>query len=152
MADPNPNRVRAANDALWALVEATIPDAVRHRNPSGHKQPAAKTDGLAGYVAQQDDEQPEIVGVMCGPVYDLKAVTELTFAFSGKTKDARKLAAHAYLELLKAALEADRLLGGVVSYADIAGAQTVDVADSDWMAGGLYVQVGMLFDAPTPAG
>lgn len=153
MADPNPNRLLAACDALWALVEATFTGATPIRNPDGHKQPSPKVDGMAAYVAQQDDDQPEVVGVMCGPIYDLKAVVEVTLAFSGKTKQDREVAATAYLELLKTALEGDRQLGGAVSYADIAAAPKIDVADSPWMAGGRYVQVGLLIDnCKTPAG
>jgi hypothetical protein len=146
------NKVRDAHQRLWALVEATFPDASRHRNPAGPRAPTAKAGGLAQYVSLTDDNMPDIVGVMCGPVYDLKATPELTFAFSGKTKDERQEAAYAQVELLKAAIAADRQLSGAVSYCDIAGVQPTDVADSDWMAGGLYVQVGLLLDAPTPAG
>ncbi|KQV66636.1 hypothetical protein [Caulobacter sp. Root343] len=152
MADPNPNRLRAAHDALWALVGTLFAGDTLHRNPSGLKAPAAKTDGLAGYVAQHDDNLPETVGVVCGPIYDLKATAEVTIAFSGKTKDDRQAAAYVKLEMLKTAIAADRQLGGAVDYADIAGAQPTDVPDSDWMAGGLYVQIGLLFGAPTPAG
>lgn len=156
MSDPNPNRIRAAHDALEVLLKATFPDVDCQRNPSGHKPPAAKVGGLASYLALQDDNQPEVVGVLTGPIYDLQATAKLIVAFSGKTKDARNVAAYAQVELLKAALDprqgGDPTLGEVVDYCDVGLVADMDVADSDWMAGGLEVEIGLLFSAPTRAG
>jgi len=146
------NKLRAANNGLWALVQAAFSDAALERNPAGYRTPAAKANGLATYVAQEDDDAPEVLRTMCGPIYDLRAATFLTFALSGKNKDEREVAAFALLDRLQTALKADRQLGGAVEYADIAGSQPCDVPKDHWMAGGLVVEVGLLFDAETPAG
>lgn len=147
------NKLRAAQNALWALISTTFKDiALTERNPSGYRTPAAKTDGLATYVAQEDDDAPETLRTMCGPIYDLRAAPTITLALSGKSKDEREVAAFALLDRLQAALESDRVLGGAVEYADIASAQPCDVPKDHWMAGGLHIEVGLLFDAKTPAG
>ena len=147
------NNLELANDGLWAVVEATYPDPIsRHRNPAGHAKPAIKDAGIAAYVAQVDDEDPEVLRVMCGPIYDLRASTTITFAFSGKTKAERQQMARASRDLLVAALEADHTLGGACEYADIDGSSAIEAADTDWMAGGLDVRVGLLFTAATKAG
>lgn len=154
MADPNPNKIRAVHDKFWALVLATFPEdaAQSHRNPSGHKQPAPKVDGLVGYLAMQDDNQPEVLGVLTGPIYDLQATPRLTLAFSGKTKDVRSDAAWAKVEALKAAVKADPTLGDTVDYCEVALPEDLPVSDSDWMAGGLEVGIELLFTAPSRAG
>lgn len=154
---PSPNKVRAGHDGLWALVSSTFADAGDglHHNPAGDKAPVAKVGGLAAYVAMIDDVAPEVLGVLCGgndPVYDLRVEPEIHFAFSGKTKDERALAAIAQLERLKTAIKANRTLGGAVSFAEIGVADDLGVADSHWMAGGLLVRVPLLFTASTPAG
>lgn len=147
------SQLELANDALWAVVETTFAEvSARHRNPSGHTKPAIKESGVAAYIAQTDDEDPEVLRVMCGPIYDLRAITTITFAFSGKTKDERQQMARAFRTRLVAALEADHTLGGACEYADIDGSSSIDAGDTDWMAGGLDVRVGLLFTAATRAG
>lgn len=152
MANPNPNRLRAAHDALAALLAATFAGVEPLRNPSGHKPPAPKSNGLATYLAIQDDNQPEVLAVLTGPIYDLMASPRLTIAFSGKTKDDRSQAAWAVVEQLKAAVAADRSLSGAVDFCEVALPEDLPVADSDWMAGGLEVAIELLFTAPTRAG
>lgn len=146
------NKVRAAHDALEALLDTAFADAARHRNPSGDKPPAAKSNGLAAYVALQDDTSPEVTGVMTGPIYELQAAAMVVLALSGKSKNERQAEAYVLLGVLTQALAADPTLGGAVEYADIGAAQPADVADSHWMAGGLEVTVNLLFHAPTAAG
>lgn len=145
------NKVLTAHEALGALLTVAF-DVPVEKNPDRHVAPANKVDGRAAYVALEDDELPDVLAVMTGPIYDLKVVPLVTLAFSGGSKEERKVLAYAALDTLRLALEADRSLGGTVDYADIASANAVDAAGSTWMAGGLEVGVGLLLSAPTPAG
>ncbi len=150
------NAIRRAHDALAALLTeafAEVDGLTLARNPSGHAPPKARAQGeLAFYLALIDDNEPEVEAVLTGPVYDLRATPTVVLAYFGGTKDARQLAAYAALDLIKAALASDPTLAGAVSYAELEAAAPADVADSDWMAGGLEVRMGLLFDAPTKAG
>lgn len=148
------NRIQEANAALWTLVEATFGADQPIRNPADRVQPKANTPGaLVAFVSQDDDEAAEVFGTMAtGPIYDLKVCPLLTFAFNGKTKTDRAAAAWAQVEILKAALAANRRLGGAVSWADIEDGEPIEAAANHWLAGGLEVRVRLLFSAPTPIG
>lgn len=150
------NAIRRAHDALAALLSAAFDEVdglTLARNPSGHTPPKARAQGeMAFYLALIDDTEPEVEAVLTGPVYDLRATPTVVLAYAGGTKDARQGAAWLALEPVKTALAADRTLAGAVSYAELEAAGPADVADNDWMAGGLEVRVSLLFDAPTKAG
>ena len=149
------NKVSAANDALWTLVQAAFPDAdgwTRERNPSAPKAPKPRSPGNpAMYCDQLDDEAPQLIRAFAGLLFDLKATSHVTFVFLGGDTD-RRVAAWAAVEELKAALAADPTLGGAVEYARIEAATDAAADRLEWMAGGLRVPVAMLFNAPSEAG
>lgn len=146
------NKIRAGHDALWAVVQATLPDGELHRNPAGHKKPASRGADLVQYVTQTDDTAAEVLAVMTGPVYDLEVTANVVVAYAGKTRDERQAAAYAAQGLLAAALAADRFLGGAVDYADLDTVDPVDSTETDWLADGLEIRVRLLVTAPTRAG
>lgn len=114
------NALQAAHAALAAVLERVFPEAPPVRNPNGHQPPRLKgSDLLAAYVALDDDEEPEVLAIMTGPVFDLKLAPRVTFAFVGRDKQARLDAAWLCVGALKAALAADRTLGGAVQYAEL---------------------------------
>lgn len=144
------NRVQAANDAVWALVQQTfgfLTGVVLHRNPKGQK--AWSADGFA--VVQTDDKEPETVRVLSGPIYDLSLEVEILFARRG-SEATRAGAEWDDIEILKAALLADVDLGGVVEDARLAGVETANLDTNTWIGGGLSARIRLLFAAPTPAG
>ena len=143
------NRVAAANNALFALVEATFPDpaVIVMRNPDGQRAlPAANF-----LVSMQDDNEPEVLRVLSGPVYDLKAVALLTIARKALEKDRRE---HQWygVEAMRAALAVDVTLGGVVEDARLEGVEGADMDRAKWLGGGLDLSIRLLFAAPSPAG
>lgn len=147
------NKIRQANDALAALLAATFPDATHQRNVGG-KEPAAPrgVDGLAHYVAQEDDTDPEVLATLCGPIYDLRIEPTVTLAFAGKTKDERLQAAWSSVEALTTALAGDVTLGGVAAYAEIVSPRPIEASETSWLAGGLDVGVEILLTAPSRGG
>ena len=150
------NAVRTAHEALATLLSAAFSDVdglTLSRNPSGHAPPKARAQGeMAFYLALIDDTEPEVEGVMMGPVYDLRALPTVVVAYAGGTKDQRQQAAYEALAAINGRLVLDRTLGGAVAYAELDGANPADVPDNDWMAGGLELRVSLLFTAPTKAG
>lgn len=144
------NRVKAANDALAALVESTfgpIAGAKFHRNPKGQKAWAA--DEFA--VVVTDDKEPETLRALSGGVYDLRLEVDVLFARRGG-EAARAPAEWDDLDRLKAALAADVTLGGAVEDARLAGVEEADLDTHTWAGGGLIARVRLLFAAPSPAG
>lgn len=147
------NKVRLAHDAVWDLLERSFPGATRQRNTGGKDQPAPRgQDGMAQYVALEDDSDPEVLATLCGPIYDLRIEPVVTLAFSGKVKDERSAAAWEAVETLKSAILADFTLGGAVSYAEIVAPRPVEASDTSWLAGGLDVGIEILLTAPTRGG
>ena len=150
------NRVAQANDALWALVQATFPpEWAPTRNPTGPQQPKPRANGgLAYYVDQLDDMAPETLRAFAGAggLFDLKISPHVTVVLLGGTEDARRTAAWAAIEQLKVAPPADPSVGGSVEYARLEAAEDASADRLEWMAGGLRVPVQMLFNAPSEAG
>jgi hypothetical protein len=148
-----PNTVRTAHNALAALLERVFPEATLVRNPGGKEPPAPRgVEGVAVYIALEDDSAPEVLNTMCGPIYDLRLEPMVTIALSGGTRDERQAQAYALLDTLSAAIRADISLGAGCDYAETMTAQPVEASDSSWMAGGLDVGVEILLTAPTRAG
>lgn len=149
-----PNRVAAANDAIWALLQAVFSEVeTKVRNP--HKQVAPKARGVNGvstYIEMQDGRAPEVDRVLNGPIYDLRLITHVIVAFLGP-EESRRDAATAAVERLKNAILSDFTLGGAVEYACLQA--TEDAASStglEWMAGGVLIPVRTLFSANSQAG
>jgi len=140
------NKVRAAHDALATLLGATFPGVMILRNPGGHVAPKPRVAGaLEPYVALSDDTDADVVSVLMGPIYDLKARPCITLAFAGGAKDARSTAAYDALASLAAALAQDHSLGGSTDYADIDASSECDAEGATaWLAGGLEIHVGLL--------
>lgn len=149
----SPNKVRAAHEALAALLERVFPEATRVRNPGGTEPKAPRdADGLVIYVALEDDSAPEVLATLCGPVYDLKIEPMVTLAISGATRNERQAAAYRLLDTLSEALQADPRMGGACDYAETLAAQPVEASDNSWLAGGLDVGIEILLTATTRAG
>jgi hypothetical protein len=145
------NRISEANDALWAALETGFGDAYAVvRNPKSEKAPAAPRP-VACYVVQQDGKTPEILRVLCGPIYDLKLETRISFALIGKEADRRDARDQAVGELVTI-LSADPTLGGLVDYAQVDPPEPGDPDQLGWLADALTVPVKILLTAPTPAG
>lgn len=140
------NKVRAAHDALAALLAGQFPGTAVARNPGGHIAPKLRQAGqLERYLAQGDDQDPEVNAVVLGPVYDLIVRPCVTLAYAGGTKDEREVRAYAELDLIVAALAADRTLGGVVGYAEIDACSACDAEGAvAWLAGGLDIHISLL--------
>lgn len=148
---------RLAHDALDALLASLFSDAPLERNPGGHTAPKPRVEGqLASYVAMIDDNEPEVLGAMCGQTYDLKSTPTVVIAFAGGTKDARTVAAYERLDALTAALAldgGDPTLSGTVDFSEIDAVEDCDAeGGAAWMAGGLTVRIGLLFTGRTKAG
>ena len=141
------NKVSAANAALWALIEATFPDAVRLRNTESAK--AFETGSFV--IAQMDDREPEVLAVLSGGICDLKLVTTLTFAMKGVSAE-REAEVWDAVETLRQALDASVTLSGAVDDARLEGVEPADLDAARYAAGGLDVLVRLLLTAPSKAG
>lgn len=145
------NRLRAANDAVWELVQAAFagaaPAPVFHRNPDGDKAWAKNTVA----VVQHDDKTPETLRVLCGPAYDLKITPRVLLA-RRRGPDERASMEWDDVETLKAAVDADRTLGGVVEHVRLGPPEPADLDEAQWLGGGLEIPLTVLFSAPTEAG
>lgn len=147
------NALQTAHTALAALLASLFPDAEPVRNPNGHQPPRLKGgNALAAYVAMDDDEDPETLAIMTGPVFDLKIAPRVTIAFVGLDRQARLTAAWTAVDTLKNALAADRSLGGAVQYAELQPASQTAGGVNDWLAGGLEIPVTLLVTATSAAG
>lgn len=141
------NKVSAANAALWALIEATFPDARRVRNSE-----SAKAFEAADFViGLMDDREPEVLAVLSGGVCDLKLVPTVTLAMRGVSAE-RESDVWAAVETLRGALDANVTLGGIVDDARLEGVESADLDAARYAAGGLDVLVRLLLTAPSRAG
>lgn len=154
------NRLASAHEALWTLMHALFTDVSKPqhtaaervvRNPEGLVTKAVKGAPATLYVVMEDDDTPEVINVLLGPVFDLQVKPRIGFAFLGD-EAARRPAQWACVDQLAAALAADRTLGGAVSYAELEPAERADADALPWLAGGMVAPVRLLFDAPTRAG
>lgn len=142
------NRVAAANDALYELLEETFgEDAVLFRNPDGQRA----FDAAAMVVSMDDDEEPEVLRVLTGPVYDLKLTPVVTLACKA-LETTRREDAWAAVETLRLALAEDHTLGGAVEDARIEMSEASQMDRARWLAGGVDLSIRLLFAAPSPAG
>lgn len=143
------NRVAAANDALWDLLEETFTEGeTLFRNPDGQR--AFGDASLV--VSMDDDEEPEVLRVMMGgPSYDLKLVPVVTLARKA-LEGARREDAWTAVETLRVALAADPTLGGAVEDARIEMSEPSQLDRARWLAGGVDLSIRLLFAAPSPAG
>lgn len=141
------NRVLEASNALDTLLRAALTGATHVRNPSGQSHFAA-----GEFVASlMDDQEPEVLQVLTGPVYELKLVPVLTLVRKAG-EAARRDGPWADVDTIRAALAVDPTLGGVVEDARIAGIEGAEMDRARWMGGGLDLSIRLLFAAPSPAG
>lgn len=144
------NRVKAANDALAALLTsafAPVPQAKFFRNPKGAKAWAGATVA----IVMTDDKEPETLRTLSGPVYDLQIEPEVLIARRGAEAD-RAAPEWDDVEFLKTVLATDLSLGGAVEDVRLSGVENADLDTDQWIGGGLAVRIRLLFAAPTPAG
>lgn len=143
------NRILQAHDALAALLEAAFAGsgAKAFRNPDGARSWSA-TDFA---VVLDDDDAPEVQGVVCGGIYDLKASPMVTLARKAPEPD-RRAGQWDDVSTLRLALAQDHSLGGVVEDARIEGVESAELERATYVGGGLLVTVRLLFAAPSPAG
>lgn len=142
------NRIDAANDALADLLQRVFPSPqhVWFRNPDGQRA----FDRAVFVVSMDDDEEPEIVNVLSGPVYDLKVTPVVTMASKG-AREARPDVGPA-IQRLADALAEDPSLGGVVEDARIVERAPAEMDREKWAGGGTDLSIRLLFAAPTAAG
>jgi hypothetical protein len=145
------NRVQQANDALadflTALFAAADPASEFQRNPDG-----ARKFGVGTFhVVLEDDEEPEVVRVLTGPIYDLKANAMVTLA-RRLPGDERRAVQRDDVDAIRIGLEADPTLNGAVEDARISMSETAEMDRAKWMGGGLDLTIRLLFAAPSPAG
>ncbi|MEH0194571.1 hypothetical protein V7S57_02430 [Caulobacter sp. CCNWLY153] len=154
------NQNDAVHDALEALLNGLFTDAAGIvRNPDRYVEPRRKqdtADGLAAYVALEDDSDPDVLGTVIGDgdtTFDLACTPNVVLCFSGGKRDDRLKAARAYRDVLSDALKADRFLGGAAAYAEIDNQMPAEAGSADaWMAGGLMLGIRILFTGATKAG
>ena len=150
------NRCSDANDAVWAMVQATFtsPTCTPVRNPKGDQagpKPRSPTQ-IVPYVEQMDDMTSETIRAFAGQLFDLKLTPQITFAFVGAAEADRRAMCWAAVEQLKTAISFDTSLGMVVEYAEVDAPTDAEADRLPWMAGGLRVPVVVYFNAPTQAG
>lgn len=142
------NRIAAANDALYDLLEETFADAATlFRNPDGQRQ----FDAAEIVVSMDDDDEAEVLRVLTGPVYDLKLTPVVTLARKA-LEGVRREDAWAAVDLIRDALAVDVTLGGVVEDARIEMSETAQMDRARWLGGGVDLSIRLLFAAPSPAG
>ena len=142
------NRIAAANDALYDLLEETFADvATLFRNPDGQRE----FGSAEIVVSMDDDDEAEVLRVLTGPFYDLKLTPVVTLARKA-LEGLRREDAWAAMDLIRDALAADVTLGGVVEDARIEMSETAQLDRARWLGGGVDLSIRLLFAAPSPAG
>lgn len=143
------NRVQAANNALAARLEAAFidPKYKHFRNPDGQRA----FDRADFVVSLMDDEEPETINVISGPIYDLKLTPLVTLA-SKQGSAERRDDAWSAVDIVRDALAADVTLGGFVEDARIEAVEPADMDRAKWAGGGVDLTIRLLFAAPSAAG
>ncbi len=141
------NKILIAHDALEAFLSTLFPTVTVVRNPTGMSHFGAG----AFVVSLADDETPEVLRVLTGPVYDLKCVAIVTLARKASEAERRESQWND-VDVIRMALALDPTLNGAVEDARIDSSEAAELDRAKWMGGGLDLGIRLLFAAPSPAG